>query len=167
MRKTRIGEGMGGAVTGLFSFALFGAFVLLSLLIVVIGVDGYRGVVDSAEEVASTRASISYVAGKVRAHDAAGSVRIERRGDVDMLVLEQSFDDEERYETLIYFMDGALRELFTSVGSGVEPDYGARIASLSGFDMAMEAENLLRFTATTKGGDVTLRVALRSGGGAP
>lgn len=147
----------------LFTFALFGAFLLLSLLIVVIGVDGYRSVVGASESVSEVRTSLGYVAGKLRSEAASDSVRIEEIDGVEALILTEIYR-RTPYETIIYHQDGALYESYLDASQvDFDPQYGVRLGDVSGFDMAFEAPNLLALTATSSGGAVqTLHIALRA-----
>lgn len=154
-------ESSGHMVGGLFTFALFGVFILLSLLIVVIGVDGYRGVVETGDSVAELRTSLGYVVGKLRSNAASDGVRFERADGVEALVLSETY---EAYfiDTYIYFYGGALYELSKFTGSEFDPEDGIRLAEVAGFEMAPEGDRLVRLTATTADGRVqTVHAALR------
>lgn len=149
-------------VGDLFTFALFGIFTVLSLLIVVIGVDGYRNIVNTGESVGEIRTTLGYIAGKVRSDSAAAGIRIEQVDGTDVLVLTEVYDDTP-YETAIYHRDGYLHEIYRNTDEeDLDIEYGERLIAVSGVTMAFEEENLLAFTATaTDGRTQTLHVALR------
>ena len=150
----------------LFTFAVFGAFLVLSLLIVVIGADGYRSVVGAGESVSEVRTTLGYVAGKLRSDAASSSVRIEQMDGLDTLVLTEDYDGN-LYETIIYHQDGALHETYIrSEDVAFDPQYGIRLNDVTGFDMQWAAPDLLALTATASDGRTqTLHVAMRAGQG--
>lgn len=59
-----------------FALLLYGLFALLSLLLVLIGAQVYRSIVRQTEARSDTRASLSYVANKIRSAEEA---RLETR----------------------------------------------------------------------------------------
>ena len=54
------------SVDMVFALLLYGLFALLSLLLVLIGAQVYRSIVRQTEARSDTRASLSYVANKIR-----------------------------------------------------------------------------------------------------
>lgn len=164
-RKTQAPNHMVGE---LFTFLLFAMFLVLSLLIVVIGADGYRGVVDASDTIGEVRTSLGYVSGKLRSDAASAGARLEPVDGVEALILVEEYQ-ESIYETAIYYMDGALYEMYYDAGQmTLEPKYGDRLVEVSGFDMAWVDDGLLALTATSADGhSQTLHIALRTqqGGG--
>lgn len=148
----------------LFTFALFGMFLLLSLLIVVIGADGYRGVVDSSDSVGEVRTTLGYVAGKVRSEASMDGVTLEERDGVPVLVLTEYYEGAP-YETIIYHQDGALYEVYMSANDmAFTADSGERLTEVAEFQAEWADENLLALTATASDGRTqTLHLALRTG----
>lgn len=128
----------------LFAVLLYGLFALLSLLLVLIGAQVYKRIVENTEMRGNVRASLSYVANKVRAGDESGCVRLESRDGIDVLVLEETVG-ENVYETLIYQYDGALRELFQPVGTVLTPVSGETLTAVTQFSMT-EKNGLLIIT---------------------
>ena len=76
-----------------FALLLYGLFALLSLLLVLIGAQVYRSIVRQTEARSDTRASLSYVANKIRSAEEA---RLETREGVPVLVLPPSFRPTEK-----------------------------------------------------------------------
>lgn len=147
----------------LFTFLLFAMFLILSLLIVVIGADGYRGVVDASETVGEMRTSLGYVAGKLRSDAANNGARLVPFGeDGNALILTEMYEGT-RYDTAIYYQDGALYEAYINADElALEDAFGDRLVEVAGFDMALEGDSLLALTATASSGQSqTMHVALR------
>ena len=118
-----------------FALLLYGLFALLSLLLVLIGAQVYRSIVRQTEARSDTRASLSYVANKIRSAEEA---RLEQAG-------------EQTYETLIYFYDGLLRELFQREEDAFLPANGEELTPLQAFTMEESPGGLL--TVTSRGAD--------------
>ncbi len=150
-------------VGGLFTFALFGLFVVLSLLIVVIGVDGYKSVVDTGDRTNELRTTLGYVVGKLRSEAAADGVSLEEREGVKALVLTQINDENELMETIIYFQDGMLLESYINVDMmDFDPEFGDLLTGIASFSIQETEDGLISLTAATKDGySQTVRVAPR------
>lgn len=133
------------SIETLFAVVLYGMFALLSLLLVLIGAQVYKRIVQNTEARGGIRASLSYVANKVRASDESGGVRLENRDGIDVLVFEETVEDAT-YETLIYYYDGALRELFQPSGTSFTPASGETLTAVTQFSMS-EKNGLLIITA--------------------
>ncbi len=163
MSKRRATDAGGHMISGLFSFALFGVFVLLSLLIVVIGVNGYRNVVNTGDSVGEVRTAMGYVAGKLRSDAATNGVRLVHEADVDALVLTEEYDGNV-YETYIFHRDGALYELTMRAGrQAFDPEDGWRLAAVTSFSAEKVDDHLLRLSVTAQDGRAqTLHIAVRT-----
>ena len=135
------------SVDALFALLLYGLFALLSLLLVLIGAQVYQGIVRRTDARSDLRASLSYVANKVRS---APEANLENRDGLTVLVLpEQS--GEQTFETLIYFYDGLLRELFQREEDAFLPANGEELTPLQAFTMEESPGGLL--TVTSRGAD--------------
>ena len=161
MSKRSRKETSGSMISGLFTFALFGVFVLLSLLIVVIGVNGYRNVVDKSESLGEVRTSLGYVLGKLRSDAATDGVEVKHQAGIDTLVLTENYRGDI-LETLIFHRDGALYELSQYGGYEFDPENAWRLTEVASFDIAQAGDNLLRLTATGADGRTqTVHAAVR------
>lgn len=152
----------GHTAESLFVLLLYGVFALLSLFLVLTGAQVYRGAVRDAEANAEARASLSYVANKVRACDAVGGVVLDQRGGVDMLVLRETASDGAAFETLIYFYEGELRERFQAEGDGFDPAGGESLVELERFSVDEEDGMLVVSSTGSDGRQRTLRLARRA-----
>ena len=155
--RTKRSAASGRSISGFFVFLLVGMFAVFSLLLVLIGAGVYRGIAEKAECNAQSRTSLSYVASKIRAGDAAGAISVEYVDGAPVLLLEEKYEDELLQTRIYYLPDedgqgGALYELF-SIGSGGIPelDTGERIAEISAFDVR-EVDGRLELRVTMRNG---------------
>ncbi len=153
------------AVGGLFTFALFGVYVLLSLMIVVIGVNGYRNVVNQGESLGAVRTALGYVESKINSRASEDGISLGDREGVRALTLHSHTEDDIPLETVIYFLDGALYEsYFDPAEMEFDPEFGEMLAEVENFAVGAVQNNLLRLTATAADGRTqTLHVALVGG----
>ena len=143
-------------VDTLFVFLLYGLFALFSLLLILIGARVYKRTVENTEARGDVRASLSYVANKVRASDRAS---LETRDGLSVLVLTQEFEGD-LFETYIYYTGGVLREWLAEAGTPFSPEKGETVASLSSFSIEEEDGLLAVTTAGRDGRSHTLHIAL-------
>lgn len=147
----------------LFTFVLFAIFLMLSLLIVVIGADGYRRVVSTGDSVGGMRTALGYVAGKVRSEAATDGMRIEEIDGVNALVLTELYEDYI-LETYIYYKDGALYEAYLAADQmEFDPEFGSRLTEIDQFTFSMDENGLLALTAMAEDGRMqTLHLGSRT-----
>lgn len=151
-----------GAVRGMFMFLLLAAFAVLSVIVVLVGARVYRAVEGRGAENYESRTVLAYVAGKVRALDAAGRITTETVGGADALVLGAAYGGED-YATYIYAYDGRLMEYFGRAGSAFSPEHGEPIAEAAGFDAVIERGLLTVTVARADGGEDSLTLYLQCG----
>lgn len=151
------------AISGLFSFALFSIFVILSLLLVVIGVDGYRKVVARSESIDSVRTTLGYISGKVRSDACSDGITLSSQDGLELLTLTSLDDDGEAQKLVIYHMDGALYELYYNAEEmDFEAEYGDRLVEIAAFEMQARENGMISLTAiSADGSSETLHVPSR------
>jgi len=157
-------EARGGERIGsLFTFALFGVFMLLAILVVVIAADGYRGVVATADSVDEVRTALGYVAGKLRSDAATSGVRMLDADGVTGLILSEEYEGDV-YETYIFFRDGTLYEVAFDAGVyGFDPEDGWRLVSVADFSVRKVNDHLVRIAAVAHDGrEQAMHVAVRA-----
>lgn len=130
--------------------------VLLGTVLVLAGVGGRLYGVLSGSRAANDarRASLTYVAARLRAADAAGAVRVEDRPEGDALVL----DDGSGYETRLYLYNGALVEEYAA-DTDYRPAAAEKVADTRTFTVVQDGA---RYIITTDDGEV--HVTLHSAG---
>ncbi len=104
-------------------------FALSALLIAVLGSSAYRRILDRADRTQDSRLVCAYLTQKTRQLNRSGSLSIETREGVPVLSLSE-YVNGVKYDTLLYCMDGELRELLyagdgdavsLSAGTGIMP----------------------------------------------
>lgn len=146
----------------LFTMLLFLVFVLSALFTVLIGGKVYENINSRVEENYSGQVVLNYVANKVRQNDKADSVAVRDIEGTAVLELAQEINGIS-YVTWIYYMDGAVRELFTNAGSGLGLEDGLEIIDSQGLTFRREGDILeVRVADQT---DTRLLLNIRSGGG--
>lgn len=148
------------AMDAVFALILYGMFTLISLLLVLIGAQIYRGIVRRTDVRSDVRASLSYVANKVRSSKEAN---LETREGTTVLVLPEK-QEEQTVETLIYCYEGKLRELYQLEGEDFIPENGEELAAVSDFSMVQLRDDLLLVTSKDADGrDHALHIQKRAG----
>ncbi len=154
----------GQALVGAFSFALLAGLAVLSLLIVVMGAKVYRTIDNDSMLNNQSRTVLCYIAGKVRATDAADMIALSTVDGRDALVLGEELSGV-RYNNYIYFMDGGIYECFTRADRAPETALSDRIVDAAGLSFAL-SRNLLTVTVTDAAGESrTLSLCLQSANG--
>lgn len=148
--------------TKLMSILLVLLYLLGSMLLVTLGAGAYSALRSNTDASDTRRMSLGYVANKLRSCDAEGMIRMETRDGIEMAVLtEENYED---CETLLYYYEGALRELFQLKDAGIEPMYGTVLTELKSFDFGFDG-NCFRLMAEYPDGESgCLTVYLRAGG---
>lgn len=117
----------------LFTLLLFLVFVLSSLFTILTGSQVYENIKARDEAVFYQDTSMAYIRNKVRQADGAGLVSVQEKEGVSVLRLDMKTEPgHTSYSTLIYCMDGQLKELFTSEDSGLSLDAGMDIMECEG-----------------------------------
>ncbi len=136
----------------LFTLALFLAFAVLALFVVVLGANAYNDISLSSEENYNIRSSFVYLTEKIRQGDAYGSVDVTSLAGSDALVLSQEINNDV-YQTWIYLYGGKLNEIFIREGTAFTPESGQEIMDLTGFDIEALSGRLYRMTLMDARGD--------------
>lgn len=139
-----------GTLAALALTCVFGATLLLSLAT---GAVIYRRVADRVEESAAGRVSLSYVAAKLHASDAAGLVEAMPFGDGDGIFLYQEFEGTV-YETILYVYDGNLMEMLCEKDWESDPEFGEIVSPAQALKIAQPVPGLLRMELTGADGSV-------------
>ena len=162
MRRRRI---QAHTVDFLFTISLFCVFAVCALLVVSTGVQAYRSTALYLEDTYSARTALSYVAEKIRQHDAAGRVALTQLDGVNAVLLTDEIDGNV-YETYIYPDGGWLCELSVRQGTAVSAHMGQQILRVDGFSIEEAGGGFLRFTAPdSRGRTYSFLLHLRSSGG--
>jgi len=143
--------------------ALLCIFIIGSLVLMNVGVHVYKNIVENNAENFRLRASLSYMATKVRQYDTADTISVQEENGVPMLVFQEDLDGT-KYLTRIYCYEGNMMELFQEEGLEHDLNDGFEIMELD--DLYIEQQgNQILLTAIDGGEKETLALSLRSGSG--
>ncbi|MEA4987175.1 MAG: DUF4860 domain-containing protein [Anaerovorax sp.] len=155
-------RGKGQSAQFLFIMLLFFTLAISALFTILFGAKVYENIGHRMDANFEKITPLAYVSNQIKQSDRFDSVFITTREGISVLKLSQTYNGQE-YETLIYYQDGSLKELFTSVDSGLALDAGIEIMKTDGIFFEMISENLLCVkTGGTKGESIL--ISLRSGG---
>lgn len=138
---------------GLLVLLLFAVFAVCILSVLLTSADTYRRLSGRDQGSYDRRTAAQYITTKVRQADRQGAVSVRSFDGQAALVLGEEIDGEQ-YETLIYYYDGYLRELFTSAGGEMLPEDGEKI---------MEAGSFLVYDHEPAEGRLSLRIQASDG----
>lgn len=105
---------------------LFLVFAALMLTVILLAGKGYSGISKGLEQTYGQRTALSYVANQLRQHDQANSVSVEERQGANVLVLKEQVDGQP-YETMIYWKDGMVWEMFAAEGADIPLSSGTQV----------------------------------------
>ena len=139
-----------------FTLALLAFMVVALLLVLTMGANVYRGLVESHSQVKQVRLETSLLATSVLMNDVRGSVSRGEGPEGDALVLTEKTQDGT-FQTRFYLYEGNLMEEYAVASAPCNPENATVVAPLSRFSFTLEG-NLL--SITTDAG--TEHIALRS-----
>lgn len=144
----------------LFILALFGAFAITALFVVLFGARIYKSTVSNMKTNYEKRTAMSYVTEKIRAHDYTGGADVSDISEGDfsdehsVLKLYQTQGDK-RYVTYLFVKDGYLREFTAEESYDFDYNAGANILAIDEFSVKKESDGLYRFNITDTNGEKT------------
>ncbi len=136
----------------IFILALFGAFIVSALLIVVLGARVYQTTVNQSGQNFASRTALAYVTEKIRQHDEDGSVSIAEVEGQPVLRLAQSYGNTSYY-TYLYYDDGYLKEITVEDFYQLSLQDGEKILAVSDFEMKKLNDALYSFKITDTYGE--------------
>lgn len=141
---------------------ILGVFAISCLVLVNIGVRVYQNIVLANDNNFELRTSLSYVATKIRQTDTIGYPYIEQKDGVDVLVLGEEIDGMV-FQTLIYYSDGSLYEIFKEEMAEYELDYGQETMEVADFTFEINSHGMVLMQAKNSAGDKeSLAVSIRT-----
>lgn len=152
----------------LFILALFGAFAVTALFVVLFGARIYKRTVSEMDASFASRTALSYITEKVRSHDYTGGAAVD---DIDIasmngnsvLILNETVRGTD-YVTYLYVTDGYLMEFTADASYDFQYDEGNKILEISGFEVKRISDSLYYFDVTDgDGNDTNFYVSLYSG----
>lgn len=153
----------------LFILALFGAFAITALFVVLFGARIYRSTVSNMNSNFEKRTAMSYLAEKIRSHDYTGGADVadlkslRDDGEHSVLKLYQDIGDK-RYVTYLFVDEGYLKEFTADENYDFDYRMGTNILAIKDFSVRKESDGLYHFNITDTNNEKTeFFVALYSG----
>ena len=140
----------------LFILALFGAFAITALFVVLFGARIYKSTVNNMNTNYEKRTALSYVTEKMRSHDLTGGAEVVDNGfdGHSVLKLYQSVGDK-RYVTYMFVSDGALKEFTADEDYDFDYSAGTEILAINDCSVKKESDSLYHFDITDSNGEKT------------
>ena len=144
----------------LFILALFGAFAITALFVVLFGARIYKTKVSNMNTNYEKRTAMSYVTEKIRSHDFTGGAAV---SDVDMsgstgkhsvLKLYQEIGGK-KYVTYLFVHNGYLKELTAEESFDFDYRAGTNVLAINDFSVRKESDSLYYFDITDTNGEKT------------
>ena len=146
---------------GLIALLLFGVFAACLLAVLLTGAGAYKRLNARDEEAYVRRTCMQYVANRVHQAPRPEDVAVEPFGDKESLAIV----DSDGFVTRVYYYDGYLMELYSSVSSGLNPQDGEKIMEISGLSLSLEDGMLAVTVIDSTGKDQEMVLALSAGRG--
>ncbi len=146
------------AVKSASVFIVCGMFFAAAMFLAAGGSGVYQSVVSLSDSNYTKRTALSYITNQIRRGDIKNSIGVGSFGGNDAVFIFE----ESGYVTTIYCFDGQLRELYTSVDSGLAPADGIGLMPLDSLSVEAKAEGI-DITAVYSGEISSAAVAPRSG----
>lgn len=127
--------------------ALFFAFALSALIVIVFAARVYKNTVEDSARNHTAGTAIAYITEKIHSGDTEGAVSAGRFDGCDALLLRSTFSDDT-YVTAVYLKDGQLMELFMKEGADTSADAGTPVLPLSAFRVEETDAGLFRVECT-------------------
>ena len=141
----------------LFSLSLFLLFVIGSFFIVTYEIKGYQAINDTSKQVDDLIVPLAYFNTKLKANDQEQTCQVVDVDNVQCLQITTA-----KTNTLIYFQDGYIKELYVSNDYHPELDEGSNLFAVD--DLVMEqTARLYKFTVFKDGDNKSITVYLHGG----
>ena len=129
-----------------FVLIIFSVFAVSVLIVLMLGASIYRNISDVSSEGADERSVLAYIWTKSKNFNEAGMISLTSFHGENALVITEEFSGIE-YQTVVYYFDGWLCELFTEKGLGLSPADGVRVMRLDSLSFETIDYGLIRVTA--------------------
>ena len=121
--------------------SLLCVFIIGALVMMNVGVHVYKNTIENNAENFRLRASLSYVATKVRQYDTVDSVQVQEEEGIPVLILKETLDTGI-YETRIYCYGGRMMELFQEQNLEHHLEDGIEVMELEELSMEMQGKSI-------------------------
>ena len=141
----------GQKIDTVFVLFIFSVFAVSILIVLMLGASIYHNIAEMSEEGADERLALSYVWTKTKKSNDAGIIYISDFYGSNALMIDETIGDRH-FQTIIYYEDGWLMELFAEKGFSLGRTDGSRVIRVSHLEFEAIEYGLIKTTA----GDRTL-----------
>lgn len=142
MKKAKHGQ----RIDAVFVLLIFSIFVISVLIVLVFGASIYQNVSEYMETDAYDRLVLSYISTRIKTSNDAGMIYIAEFYGENALMIDEVFGDRE-FQTIIYYHDGWLYELFSEKGLGLSRCSGTQLIRANSLEFETLGHGLIRVTA--------------------
>ena len=133
----------------LFILALFGAFAITALFVVLFGARIYKSTVSNMNTNYEKRTAMSYVTEKIRSHDYSGGAEVSDTGtDAQSVLKLYQNSGGKKYVTYLFVNDGYLKEFTAEESYDFDYRTGTPILAIKEFSVKKESGSLYHFDIT-------------------
>lgn len=143
-----------------FTGVLFGLFIVVLLIAIVIGTNVYRSLYDTGQEISSERIATSLLYNTIRAVDSVDALE-EAIGPEGVALVLNEHAISGTYETRIYLYQGMLVQEYAHAGTAYNPEHATPLVETDTFAFSYR-DGLL--TVTTSQGQVDIAMRCATGG---
>ena len=136
----------GQKIDTVFVLLIFSVFAVSVLIVLMLGASIYQNISEISEEGADERLVLSYVWTRVKMSNDAGVVYVEDFYGANALMIDEVIGDRY-FQTVIYFEDGWLMELFSEKGIGLNRSDGSRVLRVDNLQFEEVDFGLIKITA--------------------
>ena len=144
----------------LLPLALFFAFAICSLVVLLFASTIYRKTLDSSVQNDAVNTALSYISEKIQNEEGAEALYLPDEEPAGILPDEITdaivlcfVHNDASYYTYIYIYDGFLRELTFKEGSSVSPSTGTQLLSLSELNAERLSDDLIKISCSDENGN--------------
>ncbi|MDF2839061.1 MAG: hypothetical protein K0S60_764 [Evtepia sp.] len=152
------------SIDTVFAASLLCVFAASVLMVLLLGTRIYNSMSSASDLAYQDRISMSYIAEKLRHADKTGAVYVGEFDGINAIYLETE-DRETTYQTILYYYDGWLCELFCEKGSEFQKTDGTKITHAEAVHFSEAGSGLFDVEVIDLSGNTShLTIYLRSGG---
>ncbi|NCC86800.1 MAG: DUF4860 domain-containing protein [Clostridia bacterium] len=147
------------SVDTVFVLVLFCAFAATILFVLMSGANVYKDTAKIMQERYEERTCLSYISAKIKHYDNEDSVYLTDFNGVTALAMDEEINGSN-YNTLIYYYDGHVKELFCEKGANLSAQSGTDIIDVKNLQFAKFDEDLglIKIKCTGKSGGSSILI---------
>ena len=129
-----------------FVLIIFSVFAVSVLIVLMLGASIYQNMAEVSQEGADERSVLAYIWTKSKNFNDAGMIYVSEYHGSNALMIDEELGGT-RYQTIIYYYDGWLYELFSEYGLTFSPEDGVRVMRLSDLAFETARHGLIKVTS--------------------